>query len=104
MCVGLANLGDSSSMILRRPRRGGAFGQLSVVKKVKEMQHGFNVPYQFAHLPAPEEWDRLLEKVRIHTHTRASSLRIYIYIYTYNEYIQVIWGVMAFLCPYKPII
>lgn len=59
---GLANLGDSSSLVLRRPKKKGAVGQLSVVKKVKEMQHGFNIPYQFAHLPAPEEWDLLLQK------------------------------------------
>ncbi|XP_026193126.1 uncharacterized protein LOC34622690, partial [Cyclospora cayetanensis] len=59
---GLANLGDSSCLILRRPRVRGALGQLSLVKKVKEMQHGFNVPYQFAHLPAPEEWEGLLKR------------------------------------------
>ncbi|CDJ69503.1 hypothetical protein, conserved [Eimeria necatrix] len=59
---GLANLGDSSSLVLRRPRVRGSLGQLSLVKKVKEMQHGFNVPFQFAHLPAPEEWDELLQR------------------------------------------
>lgn len=56
-------MGDSSSLVLRRPRVRGSLGQLSLVKKVKEMQHGFNVPFQFAHLPAPEEWDELLQRV-----------------------------------------
>ena len=56
-------MGDSSSLVLRRPRARGSLTQLSLVKKVKEMQHGFNVPFQFAHLPAPEEWDGLLQKV-----------------------------------------
>ncbi|KFH02540.1 serine/threonine specific protein phosphatase [Toxoplasma gondii VAND] len=59
--LGFANLGDSSGMVLRRlqahRRTGGT--ALSVVKRVKGMQHSFNVPYQFAHIPGPEDWERL---------------------------------------------
>ncbi|CBZ49633.1 protein phosphatase 2C-like domain-containing protein, related [Neospora caninum Liverpool] len=59
--LGFANLGDSSGMVLRRLRNHTRAGgtALSVVKRVKGMQHSFNVPYQFAHIPAPEDWERL---------------------------------------------
>ncbi|PFH31585.1 hypothetical protein BESB_025580 [Besnoitia besnoiti] len=58
---GFANLGDSSGMVLRRLRGNtrAAGTALSIVRRVKEMQHSFNVPYQFARLPAPEDWEHL---------------------------------------------
>ncbi|KAF8820007.1 serine/threonine specific protein phosphatase, partial [Cardiosporidium cionae] len=52
----VANLGDSGGLILRR---SNTCGELSILYRVEEMQHGFNIPYQFIHLPSPDEWEQL---------------------------------------------
>ncbi|KAF8819981.1 serine/threonine specific protein phosphatase [Cardiosporidium cionae] len=54
--LGVANLGDSGGLILRR---SNTCGELSILYRVEEMQHGFNIPYQFIHLPSPDEWEQL---------------------------------------------
>lgn len=54
-------MGDSSGMVLRRSSCGG---ELSIVRRIREMQHAFNVPFQFAKLPGREDWERLNASVR----------------------------------------
>ncbi|KAK9170822.1 PP2C like protein phosphatase [Cryptosporidium meleagridis] len=58
--IGFANMGDSGALVLRRLQFDT--GKLEIVRRVKEMQHEFNCPYQFANLPPEHEWDELIEK------------------------------------------
>ncbi|KAF7458275.1 PP2C like protein phosphatase [Cryptosporidium felis] len=58
--IGFANMGDSGALVLRRLQFDT--GKLEIVRRVKEMQHDFNCPYQFASLPHEREWPELLEK------------------------------------------
>ncbi|OII73571.1 PP2C like protein phosphatase [Cryptosporidium ubiquitum] len=58
--IGFANMGDSGALVLRRLQFDT--GKLEIVRRVKEMQHEFNCPYQFATLPPENEWPELLEK------------------------------------------
>ncbi|KAJ1612448.1 PP2C-like protein phosphatase [Cryptosporidium canis] len=58
--IGFANMGDSGALVLRRLQFDT--GKLEIVRRVKEMQHEFNCPYQFAALPPENEWPELLEK------------------------------------------
>eukprot|EP00930_Biecheleria_cincta_P082770 TRINITY_DN72428_c0_g1_i1.p1 TRINITY_DN72428_c0_g1~~TRINITY_DN72428_c0_g1_i1.p1 ORF type:complete len:664 (+),score=119.39 TRINITY_DN72428_c0_g1_i1:56-2047(+) len=44
--IGVANLGDSGFMLLRQGLDG-----MKIVSKSREMQHGWNFPYQFCRLP-----------------------------------------------------
>ncbi|CAE7297777.1 unnamed protein product, partial [Symbiodinium necroappetens] len=44
--IGIANLGDSGVMVLRRGLHG-----MKVIMKSDEQQHGFNCPYQLTRLP-----------------------------------------------------
>ena len=44
--IGVANLGDSGFMLLRRGLKG-----MNVIMKSEEQQHYFNCPYQLTHLP-----------------------------------------------------
>eukprot|EP00921_Rhytidocystis_pertsovi_P006723 GHVQ01011420.1.p1 GENE.GHVQ01011420.1~~GHVQ01011420.1.p1 ORF type:complete len:929 (+),score=128.65 GHVQ01011420.1:107-2893(+) len=78
--LGVATLGDSGLMVLRRRHvdrmlseqegseewirktRNSAnlyWGPRVSVCRVKQMQHSFNMPYQFAHIPSPCEWENL---------------------------------------------
>jgi len=45
--VGVANLGDSGFMLLRKAQRG-----MTVVRRSEEQQHSWNCPYQLTRLPA----------------------------------------------------
>eukprot|EP00747_Dinoflagellata_sp_TGD_P164911 gnl/TRDRNA2_/TRDRNA2_185507_c0_seq1.p1 gnl/TRDRNA2_/TRDRNA2_185507_c0~~gnl/TRDRNA2_/TRDRNA2_185507_c0_seq1.p1 ORF type:complete len:874 (+),score=123.61 gnl/TRDRNA2_/TRDRNA2_185507_c0_seq1:79-2700(+) len=45
--IGVANLGDSGFMVLRKGPRG-----MTVVDRSTEMQHSWNCPYQLTHLPS----------------------------------------------------
>ncbi|KAH8582045.1 PP2C like phosphatase [Cryptosporidium sp. chipmunk genotype I] len=58
--IGFANMGDSGALVLRRLQFDT--GKLEIVRRVKEMQHEFNCPYQFAALPPEHEWQELIEK------------------------------------------
>lgn len=58
--IGFANMGDSGALVLRRLQYDT--GKLEIVRRVKEMQHEFNCPYQFAALPPENEWPELIEK------------------------------------------
>jgi len=53
--IGVANLGDSGFMVLRR----GEQGRLEVAARSSEQQHHFNFPYQLARLP-----EKLLAKLK----------------------------------------
>lgn len=44
--IGVANLGDSGFMLLRKTQRG-----MSIVKRSDEQQHSWNCPYQLTRLP-----------------------------------------------------
>lgn len=44
--IGVANLGDSGFMLLRQGSDG-----MKIVSKSREMQHGWNYPYQLCRLP-----------------------------------------------------
>ncbi|KAH8740725.1 hypothetical protein FG386_002687 [Cryptosporidium ryanae] len=58
--LGFANMGDSGALVLRRLQFDT--GKMEIVRRVKEMQHEFNCPYQFATLPNEKEWPELIEK------------------------------------------
>ncbi|KAK6591217.1 PP2C like phosphatase [Cryptosporidium xiaoi] len=58
--LGFANMGDSGALVLRRLQFDT--GKMEIVRRVKEMQHDFNCPYQFATLPDEREWPELIEK------------------------------------------
>ncbi|EEA05529.1 uncharacterized protein CMU_025350 [Cryptosporidium muris RN66] len=57
--AGFANMGDSGALVLRRIQFDS--GRMEIVRRVKEMQHDFNCPYQFARLPAEKEWLKLMK-------------------------------------------
>jgi len=57
--LGVANLGDSSMLQLRRQSNGRLAG-MRCVGCTREQQHSFNCPYQLACLPEEAEFPRLL--------------------------------------------
>ncbi|CEM25904.1 unnamed protein product [Vitrella brassicaformis CCMP3155] len=60
--LGVANLGDSSALVLRR---GGSDLYMTVVRRIKEQQHNWNCPFQLANVPVREDWP-ILEQNGLH--------------------------------------
>jgi len=56
-CLGVASLGDSGFMLLRRadagPEGGAAPGAFEIFTRSTEQQHGWNFPFQLLRVPAP---------------------------------------------------
>eukprot|EP00917_Polyrhabdina_sp_WS-2016_P000457 GHVP01001051.1.p1 GENE.GHVP01001051.1~~GHVP01001051.1.p1 ORF type:complete len:898 (-),score=140.81 GHVP01001051.1:3566-6259(-) len=61
--LGVANLGDSTLVVLRRLRVSGMF---EVIYRTKELQHQFNCPYQLARLPPPSQYESLMKEGKEH--------------------------------------
>eukprot|EP01069_Polyplicarium_translucidae_P004173 Polyplicarium_translucidae@DN2518_c0_g1_i1.p1 len=59
--LGVAVLGDSTLMVLRRQQRAAT---MTAVYRTREQQHRFNCPYQLSRLPRPAEYPKLLEDGR----------------------------------------
>ncbi|XP_026194297.1 uncharacterized protein LOC34617292 [Cyclospora cayetanensis] len=55
--IGIANLGDSAVIVLRRQ----LWYQMTCVFRSREQQHQFNCPFQLSRLPQPSEYDQLRE-------------------------------------------
>ncbi|KAL8429592.1 hypothetical protein Efla_007449 [Eimeria flavescens] len=53
--IGIANLGDSAVIVLRRQ----LWYQMTCVFRSREQQHQFNCPFQLSRLPRPSEYERL---------------------------------------------
>lgn len=56
--LGVANLGDSALMVLRR-KEVDSCNSFRVVARTKEQQHAFNCPYQLCFLPSEESFPEL---------------------------------------------
>ncbi len=56
--LGVANLGDSTLVVLRRNRDC----HMTTVLRTREQQHTFNCPFQLSRLPQPEHYDKVGEK------------------------------------------
>jgi len=59
--LGIANLGDSTCLILRRQQPYA----MSLVLRTREQQHSFNCPFQLSRLPQPEHFPDLLKDGKI---------------------------------------
>mmetsp|Transcript_110898 Transcript_110898/g.236874 ORF Transcript_110898/g.236874 Transcript_110898/m.236874 type:complete len:520 (-) Transcript_110898:170-1729(-) len=59
--LGVANLGDSALLLLRR-REGDMRNGLRCVGRTRMQQHLFNCPYQLALLPTPADFPELLQQ------------------------------------------
>lgn len=57
--LGVANLGDSAMLHLRRQRVGRLLGQ-RLQGRTREQQHGFNCPYQLSCMPGKADFPRLI--------------------------------------------
>ncbi|EZG70844.1 putative protein phosphatase 2C [Gregarina niphandrodes] len=55
--LGIACLGDSSCIVLRRTRP--IFRHMTITRRTREQQHFFNCPYQLSRLPQPEDIPQL---------------------------------------------
>lgn len=51
--LGVANLGDSSCIVLRRSPH--IFRHMTIAKRTKEQQHFFNCPYQLSKVPGKKD-------------------------------------------------
>mmetsp|Transcript_39074 Transcript_39074/g.83229 ORF Transcript_39074/g.83229 Transcript_39074/m.83229 type:complete len:498 (-) Transcript_39074:89-1582(-) len=58
--LGVANIGDSGLMVLRRQQKTGAHLNFQVIGRTKEQQHAFNCPYQLSCMPTPNDYVRLV--------------------------------------------
>ncbi|CAL1151056.1 unnamed protein product [Cladocopium goreaui] len=59
--LGVANLGDSALLLLRRKEVDPMSG-FQCLARTREQQHAFNCPYQLSLLPQPEDFPALLEE------------------------------------------
>eukprot|EP00930_Biecheleria_cincta_P083894 TRINITY_DN7339_c0_g1_i1.p1 TRINITY_DN7339_c0_g1~~TRINITY_DN7339_c0_g1_i1.p1 ORF type:complete len:465 (-),score=92.43 TRINITY_DN7339_c0_g1_i1:202-1596(-) len=67
--LGVANVGDSSLLHLRRHRKS-SLPSVDCVARTREQQHSFNCPYQLCCLPTEADFPRLIEEGK-HTLVRA---------------------------------
>lgn len=67
--LGVANIGDSSLLHLRRQRKG-SLPSVDCVARTREQQHTFNCPYQLCCMPTEADFPRLIEEGK-HTLVRA---------------------------------
>lgn len=59
--LGVANLGDSALLLLRRKEVDATSG-FRCLSRTREQQHAFNCPYQLSLLPKPADFPALLEQ------------------------------------------
>jgi len=59
--LGVANLGDSALLLLRRKEVDPTSG-FRCLARTREQQHAFNCPYQLSLLPKPEDFDALMKQ------------------------------------------
>jgi serine/threonine protein phosphatase PrpC len=57
--LGIANLGDSSLVVLRS-ERVGLLLRWRVAARTKEQQHSFNCPFQLSCMPTPQDFPKLI--------------------------------------------
>eukprot|EP00914_Ancora_sagittata_P028959 GHVO01057193.1.p1 GENE.GHVO01057193.1~~GHVO01057193.1.p1 ORF type:complete len:440 (+),score=55.19 GHVO01057193.1:34-1320(+) len=72
--VGIANLGDSGALIMRRMK---STGSLDVVMETTSQQHSFNMPYQLECLPEPKDLKRIkgrLQSLQAYHDSRVEEL------------------------------
>uniref|UniRef100_A0A7S2VUA2 Protein phosphatase n=1 Tax=Lankesteria abbotti TaxID=340204 RepID=A0A7S2VUA2_9APIC len=58
--LGVANLGDSAMLVLRRELTDNRL--FTVIRKTQEQQHSFNCPYQLSRVPVEEDYPTLDRK------------------------------------------